>query len=634
MATRSDPYALSYSKTQTRTHGWQRAAFTFLLTLLALVVFMASFAVGYARVNEGKVLPGVGVDGVSLSGLTRDQAAAKLDSSLPDLAAGNLVVDVNGAQKSVPYSSFERGYDTSFMVDQALSLGRAPNFVQQIQEQLRIPLNGVDVQPQVTANSQALVDKVAAIARSAQRDPVSATLNRVDGRYVVTPAQTGLSVDVEGAAADAVAAVNNTSPADTHVTVHTSVVPPAVTTDQAQAAADTVERVVGGGLAVGGADVSAQISEDELRGWVYLDESPGGGKWQVVIQRDPIRQFVSDLALQTDVAPTNATFTFDSGNGVNVTVVPSKDGRAADVDTTTDNIMAALQARATGAPATGNVELALGSVSPEFTTSDAQAISQRVTKIGEWTTKYVSGPLNGGGVNIQIPTSIINGYVVEPGQLFDFLAVIGPITSPPYTAGAAIVHGHTKEDGVLGGGMCSCSTTLFNAAMRAGLDIKARRNHTYYITRYPVGLDATVWIASANSKQTMSFVNDLQYPVLIKGINKPNQVTFELYGVPDGRTVELSDPVVENAQTAQTYYQYTDALNPGQQQLVEFTVDGFDSTVIRTVRDAAGAIIHQDTFKSHYKTIDGLIMVGRVPGDPPSGTKVLASTYKATHPKP
>src|SRR3954453_8074753 len=131
MATRSDPYALSYSKSQTRTHGWQRAAFTFLLTLLALVVFMASFAVGYARVNEGKILPGVGVDGVSLSGLTTDQARAKLDSSLPDLAAGHLVLDINGTQKSVPYSSFGRGYDPNFMLTQAFSLGRAANFVQQ-----------------------------------------------------------------------------------------------------------------------------------------------------------------------------------------------------------------------------------------------------------------------------------------------------------------------------------------------------------------------------------------------------------------------------------------------------------------------------------------------------------------------
>ena len=59
-----------------RTALWRRGAFAFVLTLVAILVFMASFAVGYARVNEGKVLPGVDVAGVSLSGLTRDQAAA------------------------------------------------------------------------------------------------------------------------------------------------------------------------------------------------------------------------------------------------------------------------------------------------------------------------------------------------------------------------------------------------------------------------------------------------------------------------------------------------------------------------------------------------------------------------------
>src|SRR3954464_3355653 len=125
MATRSDPYALSYSKSQTRTHGWQRGAFTFLLTLLALVVFMASFAVGYARVNEGKVLPGVDVAGVSLSGLTRDQAAAKLQSQLASLSAGDLVIEIDGAHQTVPYASFERSYDTQYMLDQAFDLGRS-----------------------------------------------------------------------------------------------------------------------------------------------------------------------------------------------------------------------------------------------------------------------------------------------------------------------------------------------------------------------------------------------------------------------------------------------------------------------------------------------------------------------------
>ena len=59
---------------------------------------------------------------------------------------------------------------------------------------------------------------------------------------------------------------------------------------------------------------------------------------------------------------------------------------------------------------------------------------------------------------------------------------------------------------MLGGGLCSASTTLFNAALRAGFEMHARRNHAYYIDRYPVGLDATIWI-SGSYVQTMSFAN-------------------------------------------------------------------------------------------------------------------------------
>src|SRR3954452_941336 len=152
MTTRSDPYAVPYASTRTSTGGWRRGMFAFVLTLVAILVFMASFAVGYARVNEGKVLPGVDVAGVSLSGLTRDQAAAKLQSQLASLSAGDLVIEIDGAHQTVPYASFERSYDTQYMLDQAFDLGRSPNFVEQIQEQLRILLGGVSVQPQVSWN--------------------------------------------------------------------------------------------------------------------------------------------------------------------------------------------------------------------------------------------------------------------------------------------------------------------------------------------------------------------------------------------------------------------------------------------------------------------------------------------------
>ena len=627
MTSRSDPYALPYPQASSGGYSWRRGAFAFLLTLAAIVVFGISFAMGYQRVHESRVLPGVTVSGVSLAGLSRPQAEAELRAALPSISTGQLIVNIDGQQAAVAYASFGRDYDLDYLLDTALDLGRGANFVEQLQQQLHMLLNGINVEPAATWNSTALADKVAQLAMAAQRDPVSASLTRVDGHYVVSPAATGQSVDVEGAVADAMAAVNNASPADTSISVRTSVVPPAISTEQAQAAADLAERVTATSLSINGAELTTEITPDVLRGWVHLDETPTGD-WQLVIPREPVRQFVSNFAQQTDIAPTNATFAFKGGD---VQVVSSSDGRATDVEATTDNVMTALQARVDGGAAPGEATLALVSVPPTFKTADAQAISSQVTKIGEWTTHFTPSSLNGQGVNISIPASIINGYVVEPGQVFDFLAVIGPITSPPYTAGAAIVHGRTVLDGVLGGGMCSCSTTLFNAAMRAGLDIKARRNHAYYISRYPVGLDATVWIASEHSKQTMSFLNDLKYPVLIRGINAPGVVTFQLYGVPDGRTVELSDPVIENQEHADEYYVYTDALAPGQKHLIEFQVDGFDSTVVRTVRDASGVIIHKDTFKSHYKTITGLVQVGRYEGDPPAGKRVLAAVWRATH---
>ena len=121
-------------------------------------------------------------------------------------------------------------------------------------------------------------------------------------------------------------------------------VAPAVTTAEAQAAADLAERIVAGGLALSRRGAHHHHQSDVLRGWVCLNEVPRGD-WQTVDRRAPIEQFVT-YAFQTDIPPTNATFGFDGGN---VAVVPSAQGRAMEVETTTPTC-AALQARAGGGP--------------------------------------------------------------------------------------------------------------------------------------------------------------------------------------------------------------------------------------------------------------------------------------------
>jgi vancomycin resistance protein YoaR len=232
-----------------------------------------------------------------------------------------------------------------------------------------------------------------------------------------------------------------------------------------------------------------------------------------------------------------------------------------------------------------------------------------------------------------VPAKRINGTILKPGQSFNFIQHVLPITEPPYHLGGVLKNGQIIEDGALGGGMCSASTTLFNAAMRAGLDIVERHAHALYISRYPVGLDATVY-GSVNRGQNVVFVNNMSTPIYIRGIPRRSSVIFEIWGTDDGRKVKLSKPKVNDRRQAVMYYEYTNALEPGALKEVYGNYDAFQSSVSRRVWNAAGDLIDQNVWNSKYKKLDGLTMVGRYPGDPKAGTRILKSDYAPGKPKP
>jgi vancomycin resistance protein YoaR len=296
-----------------------------------------------------------------------------------------------------------------------------------------------------------------------------------------------------------------------------------------------------------------------------------------------------------------------------VGIVPSTDDRKVDAAASTARVTAALAALAPGGDAP-RIELAVTTTPTAFSTTDAEAWASQLqpTPSGRWTTRFPVGEKNFWGKNISIPTSIIDGYVVAPGEWFDFWTVVGELsTEKGYGPGGAIINGRTEPTGALAGGICSCSTTLFNAALRYGLEMGARRNHYYYITRYPLGLDATVFKSGGGSNQTMSFRNDTPNPILIHGINAYGLVTFELWSVDAGRKVSFSPPIVKNVRPARDTTEYTDTLPAGATKRIESPADGKDVWVTRTVRDADGNIVHQETYYSHYARVDGVTLIGQ-----------------------
>ncbi len=329
------------------------------------------------------------------------------------------------------------------------------------------------------------------------------------------------------------------------------------------------------------------------------------------------RAAIAALGPKVDRAPADATFLL--GDGSVIGVLSGRNGTQLDVDGSLTAISLALAARAQGLP-TGGALLAVTSVAPKVSTDEAKKAAPLMKVVGSWTTHFIPGIGNYNGKNISIPASFIDGYVVAPGAWFDFWKVVGvPTFAEGYGMGGAIINGHTEETGAIAGGICSTSTTLFNAALRAGYQIGDRANHYYYISRYPVGLDATVAMGTG-WEQDMTWRNDTAYPVLIHAINGYGTVTFQLFSVDPQRTVSLSTPIVKNYTYATTKYEKVTTLKPGQVNQVEYASNGFDSWVTRVVRDSSGAIVHQETYYSHYATVNGLIEVGVASLPSPSPT--------------
>ena len=595
-------------------------AFTF--GLLAVLTISAGALAAYDSANTGRILPGVHAGSVDLSGLTPAAASARLRDAFVSLGEGALVLSGAGMERTVTYADLGRRVDYDAIVARALGVGRSGPVLERIAMNVRIYARGAEVGPIVTLERAAVRFEIAALATAIDLLPSDASVSVVETGFVLTPGIDGRQSDVEAALEAAMTLLADpAAPRQVRVDLPITIVEPSVTTDEATAARDAADRIAVDVDLLDG-DETWAISGTEFRGWISFAAMAGGGYGPVVAQ-EGLESALNLIADDVAVAPVDAKFLFADNEEV-VGVTDAKNGRALDVPATVASLARLIEQRVAGL-SVSRMPISTITVEPELTTAQATQTAPLMKPISEWTTYFPIGIKNGGGANIWIPAREIDGQVVLPGEWFDFWKAIGPVTRENgYKDGGAIINGKTEPQGALAGGICSCSTTLFNAAIRAGLEMGARRNHYYYIDRYPLGLDATVFQSSSGSVQTMSFRNDTENPILIRGtgwkVGTKGYVKFVLWSVPTGRDVDFSAPTVKNIRPATDTTVYTTELPPGVKERIEYPVEGKDVWVTRTVRDAAGNVIHQETYYSHYARITGILQIGIAPEPAPVAT--------------
>ena len=166
--------------------------------------------------------------------------------------------------------------------------------------------------------------------------------------------------------------------------------------------------------------------------------------------------------------------------------------------------------------------------------------------ISSFTTKYNTKQKDR-TTNLKIAAGKINGTVVMPGETFSYNTVVGKRTIEAGYKNAAIYENGQVVDG-LAGGICQLSTTLYNAALYANLDIVERRNHQFVPSYVSAGRDATVVYGSTDFK----FKNNRNYPIKIECSVSGGIVSFKIFGLKQETEYEvtISSKIVSSTSTS------------------------------------------------------------------------------------
>ena len=210
--------------------------------------------------------------------------------------------------------------------------------------------------------------------------------------------------------------------------------------------------------------------------------------------------------------------------------------------------------------------------------------------------------------NIQRAAQMLDGTIVEPGESFSLNDALGKRTVERGFVSAPQIFDGRLEDAV-GGGISQVATTLYNAAFFAGVKLVAHQAHQFYISRYPMGREATVsW-----GGPELVFRNDWPAAILMKVVATDSSITVRFYSRKLGRRVETTTGEPYAFTPPETIRTLNSALPPGTTSTVQSAGEsGF--TVQYTRKVFRGSKLRRNEhYTVRYDAQNAIVEVGPAP---------------------
>ncbi|HYJ13182.1 MAG TPA: VanW family protein [Thermomicrobiales bacterium] len=538
------------------------------LTAVLLLVAIALFA--FRALYSDRIYPAVVVGDVNVGGLTPVEANQRLTQRATQLETSTISYSYGDQVWTPTLSEIGASMDLESSLADAEALGRTGDAVQRL-----------------SFTSELLQeDQIVPLETSLDRDVLNAWFDKVDqdinqfavnaavvvngSDISISPDADGTIVDREAATAQIMAALTNLEPISAEIP--TTVDIPEIRAADLNAVKDEVKIAVSTPIRVMFENQSWLVDGETLAKYASAETILEDGR--------PVAKLSLDI--ETLAADLRAEF----GPQINRSPVDARvgwqDGLVAlDPSTTGIELRATAFAEALEASFLSGherVEVPVVEVRPKIDDENLAALGI-IELLGRGDSTFYNGTW-ARDENINVATSLLNGTLVPPGGIFSFNGAIGEITADKgYQEASVVVAEQVGRD--IGGGVCQVSTTVFRAALTAGMPIAEWHPHTFRLPGYegadwPAGFDASIlqWGGDPSAWGDFKFENYSDSWLLVESWVSGQTMTVNIYGTSDGRQVELN------------------SWGP---------MEGNDAAFTRVVTDSNGEVIAEREFYSDFK---------------------------------
>jgi vancomycin resistance protein YoaR len=589
------------------------------LSLFFITVLVVSGA--YQLWFLDRILPGVSVAGLDISGMAPDAAALKLSQNMSFPYTGKILF--RDGEKIWVASPAELGLiiNSGGSVQAAFQVGRSGGLFNRLTTQIHSWQSGMDLPVVIMFDQRVAYAYLQMIASEIDRPEVEAELALNGVQVIAINGQVGRLLNVDMTMALLTAQLQSFS--DGEVPLIIDEIDPIIM--EVNTHADILRSLLSSPLVLSIPNAQAtdpgpwKIDPDEMANLLRIDRINNVESAQYLISIDDSRLIPILEGIGTSIQSNsqNARFIFNDDTRQLELIQSAIIGKTFDLEAT---LVAIKQQALIGEHAISIVV----NLDPLLVGDDAQAQDLGITELVSTGITYFWGSSEERIQNIKTAADRFHGLLVSPGEVFSMGNALGDVSLENGYAEAMIIYDNRTIKGV-GGGVCQVSTTLFRTVFLGGFPVVERYPHAYRVGYYEqlssgahdkslAGLDATVYVPLVDFK----FTNDTPYWLLMETyVNvSARRLTWKFYSTNDGRSVEWNTSGPQNVIPAPSpiFTENTD-LGVNEMKQVDWSADGATVNVNRTVYKN-GQIYFEDRFYTSYSPWQAICEYGSGVEDP------------------